>query len=75
MDLHLPVGRPLIANVNLSLFRGDTVLLSGSSGSGKSTLLRAIAGIWPFGIGEIVGRPTADVFFAAEALPDYWHAP
>jgi putative ATP-binding cassette transporter len=55
MDLQLPDGRPLIANVNLSLFRGDTILLGGSSGSGKSTLLRAIAGIWPFGSGEIVG--------------------
>jgi putative ATP-binding cassette transporter len=55
VDLQLPDGRPLIANVNFSLARGDTVLLAGSSGSGKSTLLRAIAGIWPFGRGEIVG--------------------
>jgi putative ATP-binding cassette transporter len=39
--------------VNLSLLRGETVLLGGASGSGKSTLLRAIAGIWPFGRGEI----------------------
>ena len=55
VDLQLPDGQPLIANVNLSLARGDTVLLGGSSGSGKSTLLRAIAGIWPFGRGEIFG--------------------
>jgi putative ATP-binding cassette transporter len=55
VDLELPDGSPLIANVNLSIFPGDTVLLGGSSGSGKSTLLRAIAGIWPFGRGEIVG--------------------
>jgi putative ATP-binding cassette transporter len=56
VDLQLPDGQPLIANVNLSLERGDTLLLAGSSGSGKSTLLRAIAGIWPFGRGEIL-RP------------------
>jgi putative ATP-binding cassette transporter len=56
VDLQLPDGQPLIANVNLSLVRGDTLLLAGSSGSGKSTLLRAIAGIWPFGRGEIL-RP------------------
>jgi putative ATP-binding cassette transporter len=55
VDLQLPDGRPLIADVNLSLGRGDTVLLAGSSGSGKSTLLRGIAGIWPFGRGEIMG--------------------
>ena len=53
MDLYLPDGQPLLADVNLSLLRGDTVLLGGGSGSGKSTLLRAIAGIWPFGRGEI----------------------
>jgi putative ATP-binding cassette transporter len=53
VDLYLPDGQPLIANVNLSLLPGDTVLLGGASGSGKSTLFRAIAGIWPFGQGEI----------------------
>jgi vitamin B12/bleomycin/antimicrobial peptide transport system ATP-binding/permease protein len=32
---------------------GEAVLITGSTGAGKSTLLRAIAGIWPFGQGEI----------------------
>ena len=63
VDLQLPDGQPLIANVNLSFTRGDTVLLAGSSGSGKSTLLRAIAGIWPFGRGEILGPADNRVLF------------
>ncbi len=53
VELDLPGGQPLIADVNLSLRRGESALLSGPSGAGKSTLLRAIAGIWPFGRGEI----------------------
>src|SRR5712664_2199736 len=53
VELDLPDGQPLVAGVNLSLGRGDTALLAGPSGVGKSTLLRAIAGIWPFGRGEI----------------------
>ena len=53
VELDLPGGQPLIADVNLSLGRGESALLSGPSGAGKSTLLRAIAGIWPFGRGEI----------------------
>ncbi len=53
VDLDLPDGKPLMANINFSLARGETVLLMGASGSGKSTLVRAIAGIWPFGRGEI----------------------
>jgi putative ATP-binding cassette transporter len=53
VELDLPGGQPLIANVNLSLGRGESALISGPSGAGKSTLLRSIAGIWPFGRGEI----------------------
>lgn len=63
VDLHLPDGQPLMANINLSLFRGETVLLGGTSGSGKSTLFRAIAGIWPFGRGEIHVPHGARVLF------------
>ena len=63
VDLHLPDGQPLMANVNLSLLRGDTVLLGGASGSGKSTLVRAIAGIWPFGRGEVRVPLDARVLF------------
>ena len=53
VDLFRPDGQPLLANITLTLRRGETVLLGGASGSGKSTLVRAIAGIWPFGRGEI----------------------
>lgn len=63
VDLHLPDGQPLMANINLALLRGDTVLLGGPSGSGKSTLVRAIAGIWPFGRGEIRAARDARVLF------------
>ena len=53
LEIDRPSGEPLLASVSLSLRRGDRVLLSGPSGVGKSTLLRAIAGLWPFGRGEI----------------------
>jgi putative ATP-binding cassette transporter len=53
VDLTLPEGTALISGVNLALARGESALLSGPSGAGKSTLIRAIAGIWPFGRGEI----------------------
>src|SRR4029453_18760960 len=63
VDLYRPDGQPLMANVNLTLRRGDAVLLSGASGSGKSTLIRAIAGIWPFGRGEIRAARDARILF------------
>jgi putative ATP-binding cassette transporter len=37
----------------LSLDRVNLALPGGPSGAGKSTLFRAIAGIWPFGRGEV----------------------
>ena len=63
VDIYRPDGQLLMANVNVSLRRGDTVLLTGASGSGKSTLIRAIAGIWPFGHGEIRAAPDARILF------------
>ena len=54
LDLDLPDGKPLLRNVLLRAEGGEAVLITGPSGSGKSTLLRAIAGLWPFGRGEII---------------------
>jgi putative ATP-binding cassette transporter len=53
LDLDLPDGTPLLRGVNFAPARGEAVLIAGVSGAGKSTLLRAIAGIWPYGYGEI----------------------
>jgi vitamin B12/bleomycin/antimicrobial peptide transport system ATP-binding/permease protein len=53
LNLQLPSGRPLLEDVSLAIHPGDSALISGPSGAGKSTLFRAIAGIWPFGRGQI----------------------
>jgi len=53
VDLDLPDGTPLLRGVSFGLARGTAVLIAGPTGAGKSTLLRAIAGIWPFGRGEV----------------------
>src|SRR6202045_595618 len=49
----LPNGEPLLTAEQVVLNAGDHVLVSGPSGAGKSTLFRALAGIWPFGSGEV----------------------
>jgi putative ATP-binding cassette transporter len=53
LDLDLPDGRRLRHNIALSAAPDAAALITGPSGAGKSTLLRAIAGLWPFGSGEV----------------------
>jgi len=53
LDLLLPGGEALRDQIALAARPGEPVLVTGPSGSGKSTLLRAIAGLWPFGRGNI----------------------
>jgi vitamin B12/bleomycin/antimicrobial peptide transport system ATP-binding/permease protein len=54
IELFLPAGRRVVKMRYLVLTGGERVALSGPSGSGKSTLFRAIAGIWPYGRGQIL---------------------
>ena len=63
LALTLPDGRSLWQGVSLSIAPGEAVLLTGPSGSGKSTLLRAVAGLWPFGEGEITIPDNAALMF------------
>lgn len=55
---HDPRG-PVVAEVSLSLRRGEVVALRGANGSGKSTLLATLAGLLPTRAGVVLleGRP------------------
>ena len=63
VDLALPNGQKLLTDLNLVLPKGTSTLITGTSGSGKSTLFRALAGIWPFGKGEVRVPAGARVLF------------
>jgi len=53
VTLFLPNKTLLLENINQEFIHGKNYLLIGASGIGKSTYVRAIAGIWPYGSGEI----------------------
>lgn len=53
LALQKPDGQPLATIPAVHMRKGERWLVRGASGAGKSTLLRAVAGIWPYGEGDI----------------------
>ncbi|HYR67068.1 MAG TPA: ABC transporter ATP-binding protein/permease [Reyranella sp.] len=63
LTLGLPNGQALLRDAKVELAPGQWTLITGASGSGKSTLFRALAGIWPFGKGQVHVPAGARVLF------------
>jgi vitamin B12/bleomycin/antimicrobial peptide transport system ATP-binding/permease protein len=61
LNVRLPNREPLVSAEHIVLSPGERVLVTGPSGAGKSTLFRAIAGIWPFGMGRVLVPKDAKV--------------
>ncbi len=56
LSIALYDGKVMIDGAEAIIAPGEKVLLKGDSGVGKSSLIRAMAGLWPWGSGEIL-RP------------------
>src|SRR5215211_7212653 len=54
-------GKLMIEDADVVIAPGEKVLVKGESGTGKSTLIRAMAGLWPWGSGQIL-RPKGAAF-------------
>lgn len=65
-SIDLPNDTILIGHTSLELKQGVSILLSGPSGSGKSTFLRALAGLWPFGQGDLMVPEQKEMFFVPQ---------
>jgi vitamin B12/bleomycin/antimicrobial peptide transport system ATP-binding/permease protein len=63
LTVTLDDGTVVINDADVAIGKREKVLLIGESGTGKSTLVRAIAGLWPWGGGEIVIQKGAKLFF------------
>ena len=62
VQVSLSDGTAVVDDADVTVNFGEKVLVAGESGTGKSTLVRAIAGLWPWGEGEIALAPDAKMF-------------
>jgi putative ATP-binding cassette transporter len=62
LSVTLHDGTAIVAGAEVAIPAGQKVLLTGDSGTGKSTLVRALAGVWPWGQGDIEIRAGAKLF-------------
>jgi putative ATP-binding cassette transporter len=62
VSVTLDSGAVVVNDADVEIAPGEKVLFVGESGSGKSTLVRAIAGLWPWGEGEISIKTDAKMF-------------
>jgi putative ATP-binding cassette transporter len=56
-------GRVMIEGADTAIGPGEKVIVKGESGTGKSTLIRAMAGLWPWGSGEILRPANTNIAF------------
>jgi putative ATP-binding cassette transporter len=62
LSVSLDDGTAVVDDTEVVIKKGERVLIAGESGTGKSTLVRAIAGLWPWGGGEIEIQKDARLF-------------
>ncbi|MBP3723776.1 MAG: ABC transporter ATP-binding protein/permease [Selenomonadaceae bacterium] len=63
LTIKLPDDKILLNNCNLNFKEGESILVMGKSGAGKSTFLRMLAGIWPYGDGEVIRPKDENMMF------------
>ena len=72
LHVDYPNGDPMVVLDQLDIEPGQRLLVQGKSGAGKSTLLRSIAGLWPYGDGEVQLPRNARIAFLPQRnyMPD-----
>jgi vitamin B12/bleomycin/antimicrobial peptide transport system ATP-binding/permease protein len=63
VSVELHDGKALVTDAHFAIGPGEMVIVGGEAGTGKSSLIRAIAGLWPWGSGQILMPPGSKIAF------------
>jgi vitamin B12/bleomycin/antimicrobial peptide transport system ATP-binding/permease protein len=59
LEVASPAGCTMLEETHVDVRTGERILIVGESGTGKTLLFRALAGLWPWGAGQIT-RPKGE---------------
>jgi putative ATP-binding cassette transporter len=62
-------GWDLLKEKNVVVRPGERLLVVGAPGTGKTLLFRALAGLWPWGAGDIVHPKDESIFYLPRGTP------
>ena len=62
LSVTLENATTVVKHADITISRGERILLVGQSGAGKSSLVRAICGLWPWGKGELLVQGATKIF-------------
>ncbi|WP_428313294.1 ABC transporter ATP-binding protein/permease [Hydrocarboniphaga sp.] len=70
-NLHLesPAGRDMLQEPHAEIAAGERVLIVADAGTGKTLLFRALAGLWPWGSGEIANPAASPIYYMPRGTP------
>ena len=68
LEIASPAGCTMLAETHVDVQAGERVLIVGESGAGKTLLFRAMAGLWPWGAGNVV-RPKGESVYYMPRFP------
>jgi putative ATP-binding cassette transporter len=62
-------GWDLLKEKNVVVRAGERLLVIGAPGTGKTLLFRALAGLWPWGAGDITHPKDEPIFYLPRGTP------
>jgi vitamin B12/bleomycin/antimicrobial peptide transport system ATP-binding/permease protein len=67
LEIASPAGCTMLEETHVEVSRGERILIVGESGTGKTLLFRALAGLWPWGAGQITRPKGEEILYLPRA--------